>query len=273
MKYNLAFACAAMLLLPACLKSDDSDVPDDSAITLENLGDRAEAFAALDLDPSLVAVPTGDGVAYRGVAVYGERTIPVLTAAANAKERADIIVQDPSLFLAVGAAEITANMLSGNVEVSADNFFEIDDPETLDLEEFSNIDGATGTAISGTMSGTLTESRMLSALDEPIDRVGIPAPYSGKITGSLTRVGDTESTPTYMVVSGGFLGDNSEAFIATTPGFDDNPYVSEFNLLRPAPINAEPLTGTRMQRELIQLVPEPTIIDTFGGVVGVVVPD
>ncbi len=195
MKTKLTITCAAFSLMTACGGSGSgssadvtSNIADD--VTLSELQARFETFQAAvgtlnfeDAEPSEFAdLPISGSVNYTGVAIVGSG------------ENNGSGVRDFD-FLAVGSTTLVADFDDHEITGTADNFFQVDDP---DAEDFESV---TGTRISGSL--TYEFEQVSAGLND----------YAGQITGSLTP---TDQPVINVDIAGGagFAGDDGEAFLA-----------------------------------------------------------
>ncbi len=207
MKTKLTITCAAFSLMTACGGSGSgssadvtSNIADD--VTLSELQARFETFQAAigtpnldDAEPTNFAdLPTSGLVNYTGAAVVGSG-------------EDDGMGDVDFTFLAVGSATLVANFDNQKIAGTADNFFQIDDPNA------ESLDGETGTRISGSL--TYEFDQVSAGVNE----------YAGQITGSLTP---TDQPVVSIDIGGiaGFAGDNGEAFISEAFNNTDDEFVA-----------------------------------------------
>ncbi|WP_322896081.1 MULTISPECIES: hypothetical protein [unclassified Yoonia] len=193
MKLNLLLSCGAISMLSACGGSSSGGVSNSdggpSVVTLGQLIDRAEAFenaiGTTNIDQlgeptAFASLPASGTANYIGVAVVG--------LIQDNGEGVDI-----ATFGAVGSTTILANFGNQTVTGTADNFFQIDNPN---VEGF---DGLTGERISGSLAYNLSGFGQNE--------------YIGRFTGSLTPEGQS-ALNVDVGGSGAFVGDQGEGFAA-----------------------------------------------------------
>lgn len=186
MTHHLILSCTAVFLLSACGGSGGSGGND--VVTLEELQARSETYNAAigadnfeDVDPTDFAdLPETGAFDYTGIAVVG-----IEAEGEN----------DDNLFAAIGSATFTANFDDQDISGSADNFFQLTDPNVTNFEDLEGV----------RIAGSLTYNFDQVAEGENN--------YAGQVTGSLT--------PTNLPVldvdiagGGAFAGETGDAFFA-----------------------------------------------------------
>ena len=203
MKINVVLSCCAALLLSACGGSGggSGDASPDQ-VTLKELQSRGETFFAAigtddfeDADRTPFAnLPTSGSQNYTGVAIVG------IEAEGET---------DQNTFLAIGSATLVADFVDHEISGSADNFFQITDPN---VDGFADAEG----------------ERIDGSLTYELDQIAANTnAYSGQITGSVTPT-DMPKIDVDLPAGGVFIGDNAEQFVAQAFEGDSDLYSGVF---------------------------------------------
>lgn len=200
MKFQLFGAFGMIVVLSACGGSSSSENV-DARVSLDTLKDRVvvaqNTFSFENNDgfdevtpAAFSQLPAAGSFNYTGVAVVTTST--------------DLGTDFNTDFAAIGASTMNVNFGSQRISGSADNFFEMNNPNTaLNADNLSSLQAATGERIDGSLT---------YEFGQPV--AGANA-YTGTITGAVTPRSGSQIAVNQQGI-GFFTGDAGRGFIAVS---------------------------------------------------------